>query len=131
MTTQNWNLQGYGGLLPWSEVRSHLGEATCTWQDLEGLHLAAAPDAAPISTHLWGWSSNRCFRARIDGEHAYLAALTQDGSGTHVNVIIRPSLLRNAEYFTAEGDIPDLELLETTGRAPATFLRPARNQTST
>lgn len=131
MTTQHWTLQGYGGRLPWSEIRSYLCASTCTWQDLDGLHLVAAPDAAPIATHLWGWSSNRCFRARIDGEYAYLAALTQGGDGVPVNVITRPSLLRNTDYFVAEGDVPELELLETTGKAPATFLRPARNQTST
>lgn len=131
MTTQHWTLQGYGGLLPWSEVRSYLGEATCTWQDLDGLHLAAAPDAAPIATHLWGWSPDRYFRARIDGEHAYLAALTQGGDGVPVNVITRPSLLRNTDYFVAEGDVPELELLEITGRTPATFLRRAQNSTST
>jgi hypothetical protein len=55
--------------MPWTEaVREHLAGATCLWQDLDGLHVSAAPQTAPPTSILWGWRPDgTLLRVRLDG----------------------------------------------------------------
>lgn len=64
-----------GGRMSWAEaVAGPLEGATCLWQDLDGLHVEAAPSAAPPTSILWGWRGDSLLvRLRLDGQTAYVA----------------------------------------------------------
>lgn len=121
-STPQWTLAGFGRL-SWKQARHHLDGSTCTWQDLDGLHTGPPPEQAPLATHLWGWTSQCYFRARIDGNDVYLAQLTPAGIGEHVDVTRHAAVMRPPEDTQAPA--LSLELLEIPGPAPVTFLRPA------
>jgi hypothetical protein len=57
-------------------VAGPLRGATCLWQDLDGLHVEAAPAAPPPTSIMWGWlDSGRLVRLRLDGDTAFVAVL--------------------------------------------------------
>jgi hypothetical protein len=64
-----------GGRMSWAEATAGpLEGATCLWQDLDGLHVEAAPAAAPPTSILWGWrGDSQLVRMRLDGQTAYVA----------------------------------------------------------
>lgn len=68
--------------MPWAEaVAGPLAGATCLWQDLDGLHVSAAPTSSPATSILWGWRPDSWLvRARLDGDVAYVA-VHDGGSG--------------------------------------------------
>src|SRR5206468_2559104 len=48
-----------GGVTTWAQaVAGPLAEATCLWQDLDGLHVAPAPADPPPTSILWGWTDD-------------------------------------------------------------------------
>lgn len=60
--------------MSWAEAaREPLAGMTCLWQDLDGLHVEAAPAQAPPTSILWGWDAGtRMARVRLDGQTAYV-----------------------------------------------------------
>jgi hypothetical protein len=62
----------------WAEVvAGPLAGATCLWQDLDGLHVSAAPADAPPTSILWGWRADGgLIRVRLDGDAAFVAELS-------------------------------------------------------
>jgi hypothetical protein len=130
------------GRLTWTQALSLLAGCTCTWSDLDGIHLTPAPPAAlPAgATHLWGWAADgRCIRLRLDHQAAYTAVLhTRPGTcpdtpdAETVTVTVRPAITWDPDTHRQAGPLPatiqahSWELLEIPGPAPVTFVR-ARN----
>lgn len=69
------------GRMSWADaVAGPLAGATCLWQDLDGLHVASAPDEPPRTSILWGWREDALLvRLRLDGDVAYVAVHQPDG----------------------------------------------------
>ena len=69
------------GGMTWAEaITGPLAGATCLWQDLDGLHVSAAPDAPPPTSILWGWHPGSWLvRARLDDDTVLVAV--HDGGG--------------------------------------------------
>lgn len=117
------------GRLPWPGARALLAGTTCAWSDLDGFHLQPAdrlPEDTPVATHLWAWTTDTCFRLRLDDGHALVASLHLSEGGDHVHV--RPARSWGADDrqvgpLPAEAHGLELELLELTGRTPALFVR--------
>jgi hypothetical protein len=65
----------------WGEaVAGPLAGATCLWQDLDGLHVAAAPVTPPYTSILWAWRPDSWLvRVRLDEGRALVAV--HDGTG--------------------------------------------------
>lgn len=68
-----------GGRMTWAEALSGpLAGCTCLWQDLDGLHVEPPPLDVPPTSILWGWRTGSFLvRARLDGDTAYVAAVTE------------------------------------------------------
>lgn len=63
-------------------VAGPLSGATCLWQDLDGVHRAAAPANAPHTSIVWAWTgSGRMIRLRLDGQTAYVASCDAAATG--------------------------------------------------
>ncbi len=75
-----------GGTMTWTEaITSHLRGWTCLWQDLDGLHIAAPPVAAPPTSILWAWSPDGArARLRLDDQVVHLALCPADVPATAV-----------------------------------------------
>ncbi len=98
------------GRMSWAEaVAGPLAGATCLWQDLDGLHVAAAPDAPPPTSILWAWRPDSWLvRARLDGSVAFVAV--HDGAG----------LVRTVPWDIGGGHSGgDLRVVASRGRGPA------------
>jgi hypothetical protein len=69
------------GRMTWAEaISGPLAGATCLWQDLDGLHVSAAPGSPPPTSILWGWRPDSWLvRARLDGSTVLVAV--HDGGG--------------------------------------------------
>ena len=129
---------------PWATVvAGQLSEATCLWQDLDGLHVEAAPSLVPATSILWGWRTDgSLLRVRLDGDRAFvfeLSAAAVEAAGGAVPTVpwdVRPGGRGDARVAGVRG--PGLEsggagavyeqvtidgISEGTG--PVTFLRPA------
>ena len=97
------------GRMTWTEaVAGPLAGATCLWQDLDGLHVSAAPGAAPPTSILWAWRPDSwLIRARLDGDVAFVAV--HDGTG----------LTRTVPWDAGDGDSAgDLRVAASRGRGP-------------
>lgn len=72
MTTDNGPRDGR---MTWAEaVAGPLAGATCLWQDLDGLHVSAAPAEPPPTSILYGWREDSLLvRLRLDGSTALVA----------------------------------------------------------
>lgn len=126
-----------GGRLDWAEARRLLAGATCLWQDLDGLHVAATPDAAPPTSILWAWwhASEKVARLRLEGNVCY-AAITkmppnptrtvpwsaEDGRIAHYDATKPQAPLVDTQFEIGVLQLPD----PATGSAEVTFIRPAR-----
>jgi hypothetical protein len=96
--------------MPWADaVTGPLAGATCLWQDLDGLHVAAAPAAPPPTSILWAWRPDSWLvRARLDGGTVFVAV--HDGAGLHPTV----------PWNTGDGRAKeDLRVAASGGRGPA------------
>jgi hypothetical protein len=67
--------------MTWAEaISGPLAGATCLWQDLDGLHVSAAPGSPPPTSILWGWRPDSWLvRARLDDGTVLVAV--HDGGG--------------------------------------------------
>jgi hypothetical protein len=98
------------GRMPWADaVTGPLAEATCLWQDLDGLHVSRAPAAPPPTSILWAWRPDAWLvRARLDGHIAFVAV--HDGTG----------LARTVPWNTGDGRTDgDLRVAASRGRGPS------------
>jgi hypothetical protein len=130
---------------PWaSVVAEQLAEATCLWQDLDGLHVAAAPAAVPPTSILWGWRDDGgLLRVRIDGDMAFVAELDAasvsevGGAARTVPWDVRTGGRGDARVAGVRGPRPEdggagavYEQVVVDGIGddvgPVTFIRPAR-----
>ena len=99
--------------MPWTDaVTGPLAGATCLWQDLDGLHVSAAPAAPPPTSILWAWRPGSWLvRARLDGDIAFVAV--HDGTG----------LVRTVPWNTGDGRSDgDLRVAASRGRGPSPAL---------
>lgn len=124
----------------------HLGRAgrpvgaTCLWQDLDGLHVEAAPPSAPPTSIMWGWlGRTRLVRARLDGSTAMVAVLDcTDGGDLPRAVPALPWSPHDGRVEANRGRGPDSHsggtgaiyeqvVVEGIGdeTGPVTFVRPA------
>ena len=69
------------GQMTWAEaVAGPLADATCLWQDLDGLHVSPAPRTAPPTSIMWAWRDGPVLiRLRLDGDAAFVALHSGDG----------------------------------------------------
>jgi hypothetical protein len=124
-----------GGRMSWAEATAGpLAGATCLWQDLDGLHVEAAPSAAPPTSILWAWRADSLLvRVRLDKQTAYVAV--------HDPVSQQP--VRTVPWSPEDGRVagsagrgPDPAgdgtgatyeqvVIDTDGGGPVTFVRPA------
>jgi hypothetical protein len=99
--------------MPWTDaVTGPLAGATCLWQDLDGLHVSAAPVTPPPTSILWAWRPDSWLvRARLDGDIAFVAV--HDGTG----------LVRTVPWNTGDGRADgDLRVAASRDRGPAPAL---------
>jgi hypothetical protein len=63
------------GKMTWEQaLAGPLTGVTCLWQDLDGLHIEAAPQSPPPTSILWGWRGLAYLvRVRLDGDTAFIA----------------------------------------------------------
>jgi hypothetical protein len=124
-----------GGRMSWAEATAGpLQNATCLWQDLDGLHVEAAPSAAPPTSILWGWRPDSLLvRMRLDGPTAYVAVHDPAGQQPVRTV---PWSLADGRVAGSAGHGPDPAsggtgatyeqvILDADGGGPVTFVRPA------
>ena len=124
-----------GGRMSWDEAAAGpLAGATCLWQDLDGLHVEAAPSAAPPTSILWGWCGDWLLvRVRLDGQTSYVAV--------HDPAVQHPA--RTVPWSPEDGRVagslgrgPDPAgggtgatyeqvVVDADGGGPVTFVRPA------
>jgi hypothetical protein len=98
------------GRMTWAQaVAGPLADATCLWQDLDGLHVSPAPDSAPPTSILWAWRPDSWLvRARLDGEIVFVAV--HDGTG----------LVRTVPWNVGGGQSePDLRVVASRDRGPS------------
>jgi hypothetical protein len=130
-----------GGRMPWADaVAGPLAGATCLWQDLDGLHVEAAPKNAPPASILWGWlDRTRLVRARLDDGTAFVAVLDcADGGELPGAVRTLPWPAGDGRVAASQGRGPDRQgggvgaAYEQVvvdgigdGTGPVTFIRPA------
>jgi hypothetical protein len=90
-------------------VTGPLAGATCLWQDLDGLHVSAAPAAPPPTSILWAWRPDSWLvRARLDADISFVAVY--DGAG----------LVRTVPWNVGDGQSDgDLRVAASRGRGPA------------
>jgi hypothetical protein len=106
--------------------------ATCLWQDLDGLHVAAPPPEPPPTSILWAWTDHTLFRLRLDDTTVHLARCPASTPATATIPWNATADSRVAAYRPAPGTGRDglgttyLEVTIDTGPAgPVTFIRPA------
>lgn len=129
------------GRMSWADaVAGPLAGATCLWQDLDGLHVEAAPANAPPTSILWGWlDRTRLVRVRLDGSTAFVAVLDcADGGESPGAVRTLPWSPGDGRVQASQGRGPDRHgggvgaAYEQVvvggigdGTGPVTFIRPA------
>jgi len=63
------------GRMTWTDaLAGPLTGTTCLWTDLDGVHVAPPPAAAPPTSILWAWTRTHLVRIRLDGQDTYVAA---------------------------------------------------------
>jgi hypothetical protein len=111
-----------------------LAGATCLWQDLDGLHVSAAPAQAPPTSILWAWRPDSLLvRMRIDGQAAYVAVHDPARQEPAETV---PWSVTDGRVAGSSGRGPDAAsggtgatyeqvVVDADGSGPITFVRPA------
>jgi hypothetical protein len=123
-----------GGRMSWAEAAAGpLAGATCLWQDLDGLHVEAAPPAAPPTSILWAWRGDSLLvRVRLDGQTAYVA-IHDPAAQQPVRTV--PWSPQDGRVAGSAGRGPDPAgsgtgatyeqvVLDADGGGPVTFVRP-------
>jgi hypothetical protein len=121
--------------MTWAEaLAGPLAEATCLWQDLDGLHVEQAPSEPPPTSILYGWRGDSLLvRLRLDGDTAFVAV---HDCAVQAPVRTEPWSLADGRVAGAAGRGPDeagggtgarYEQVVVDGDAPVTFVRPAVN----
>lgn len=129
------------GRMSWADaVAGPLVGATCLWQDLDGLHVEAAPGSAPPTSIVWGWVQGiRLVRVRLDGDTALVGVLEcADGGELPGAVRTLPWSPGDGRVQASRGRGPDRRgggvgaVYEQVvaggigdGTGPVTFIRPA------
>lgn len=127
-------MDGDGGRMTWAEaVAGPLDGATCLWQDLDGLHVSAAPAQPPPTSILYGWRGDSLLvRLRLDGSTAFVAVHDPSVQAPVKTVAWDPD---DGRVAGSVGRGPDAagggtgaryEQVVVDGDAPVTFVRPAR-----
>jgi hypothetical protein len=119
------------GRMTWAgAVAGPLAGATCLWQDLDGLHVEAAPATAPLTSIVWGWRDDLLIRVRLDGETAFVAVhepgqmtrvVPWDPGDGRIAAVRGPGASRVGEEFEQVVVEPGAD-----GFGPVTFIRPVR-----
>jgi hypothetical protein len=127
----------------WRDFRGIVDSATCLWQDLDGVHVAPAPEEPPPTSILWAWSDQRgadgvpeqLWRARIEGDTVFVAQPRVDDDGQ--SDVVRRQLVTWGDLAQVRGmvrandtsvDIRKANFVEVTepigpnGEAPVSFL---------
>lgn len=123
-----------GGRMTWpAAVSGPLAGCTCLWQDLDGLHVEAAPAEAPPTSILWAWRGESVLvRVRLDGDITYVAV--HNGISPLVSVVPwapadgRVAAARGPER--AQGGVGaryEQVIAGGISSGPITFIRPARD----
>ena len=137
----NAQLLGFGHQ-SWTALQELLGPAVGWWADLDGWHHGALPATTPLSSHLWAWHGQECWRLRIDGSAAVVARLappdtpppaSADAQLTE-HVTVRRGEARSwpaddQQVHPRKDPLPlwTWELFEVVGPGPITFVRPHGN----
>jgi hypothetical protein len=123
--------------MEWREaLAGPLAEATCLWQDLDGLHVEPAPAGPPYTSILWAWRPDSWLvRVRLDGSTAFVAV--HDGTaGTATRTV--PWAVGDLRVAASKGRRPtdggpgatyDQVVVDgiADGAGPVTFIRPAHH----
>jgi hypothetical protein len=90
-------------------VAGPLAGATCLWQDLDGLHVEAAPATPPYTSILWAWRPDSWLvRVRLDEDRALVAV--HQGTGA----------VRAVPWDVGDGQSGgDLRVAASRGRGPS------------
>lgn len=123
------------GRMTWADAAAGpLAGATCLWQDLDGLHVAPAPFAAPPTSILWGWRGDGWLvRLRLDGGTAYVAV---HGPSVQAAVPVVPWPVNEGRVAGSVRHGPGRDsggtgaayeqvVVDADGLGPVTFVRPA------
>jgi hypothetical protein len=124
-----------GGRMSWAEATTGpLAAAMCLWQDLDGLHVEAAPAAAPPTSILWAWRGDSMLvRVRLDGQTAYVAVHDPEVQQPVRTVPWSPDDRRVAGSAGhgpgpaggGTGATYEQVVVDADGGGPVTFVRPA------
>jgi hypothetical protein len=124
-----------GGRLTWAEaLAGPLVGATCLWQDLDGLHIEAAPAEPPPTSLVWAWRGETdLVRLRVDSGTVFLATVdAADAARVHGWGAddLRGRVAAYRPAGTDRGLGADFEQVIVDGLddevGPITFVRPAR-----
>lgn len=112
------------GRMEWATVQAEVGDATCVWSDLSGMHVGALPDQQPIATHLWAWRGQTAWRLRLDLDIVIGARLTLDAAGHDVMVHSIGARTTPDPALADElaGLVAEVRLVTTMDAAPVSFL---------
>lgn len=124
-----------GGRMSWADATAGpLQGAACLWQDLDGLHIEAAPPAVPPTSILWAWRPDSLLvRVRLDEQTAYVA-VHDPAAQQPVRTV--PWSLADGRVAGSAGHGPDPAgggtgatyeqvILDAGDSGPVTFVRPA------
>jgi hypothetical protein len=117
-----WTLLGLGWQ-PWTRVVELCDGLTCSWGDYTGFHTGDCPPTAPPYSHVWGWSSDRFVRVRVDGDQGIVGLLTRTDADTWRPADVdEPVSIDISRAFSASKNRPPTWLLQVTGPSPVTFV---------
>lgn len=121
------------GWLSWSDLHSQLQGWQAVWTDLDGPHLGAPPDVAPLASHMWLWHQDNWCRIRIDESEAVAGFLHAPGSCpremTDCPVVVVADPIQASSWAEAHikvGDFRDQkwEIVDVVEGIAASFIRP-------
>lgn len=110
------------GYRPWPQVLAELQGLTCAWADYGGFHETDDLDrlsSPPPYSHLWGWSTDRLVRVRIDVDEGVVAVLTSADLARAKTVPVQV-IERAALPF--DSSRPATRLVQVLGPAPLVFV---------
>ena len=125
--------------MTWQQtVAGPLAEATCLWQDLDGLHVEPAPASPPPTSVLWAWAGSRLVRVRLDGGTAFVAVHLEQRADQAAGDRTLPWSLEDGRIAASHGRGPapenggagavyEQKIVDgiSDGAGPITFIRPS------